>query len=80
MSTHNVCFYQEIRQIIYGYPLLSAAMHFCLSSSILLSITEDDRQPVDQVGQRQQPIIIQQLALMSTRNGHSSATTRQRQI
>ena len=43
MSTHNICFRQEIRKILYGYPLLSVAMlshelfhHFwvyCLQSS-----------------------------------------------
>ena len=26
MSTHNICFRQEIRKIICGYPLLSVAM------------------------------------------------------
>ena len=27
MSTHNICFRQEIRKILCGYPLLSVAMH-----------------------------------------------------
>ena len=26
MSTHNICFRQEIRKILCGYPLLSVAM------------------------------------------------------
>ena len=26
MSTHNICFCQEIRKILCGYPLLSVAM------------------------------------------------------
>ena len=26
MSTHNICFHQEIRKILCGYPLLSVAM------------------------------------------------------
>ena len=26
MSTHNICFHQEIRNILCGYPLLSVAM------------------------------------------------------
>ena len=26
MSTHNICFYAEIRKIICGYPLLSGVM------------------------------------------------------
>ena len=28
MSTHNVCFHEEIRKILCGYPLLSVAMMF----------------------------------------------------
>ena len=27
MSTHNICFRREIRKILCGYPLLSAAMY-----------------------------------------------------
>ena len=27
MSTHNICFCQEIRKILCGYPLLSVAMY-----------------------------------------------------
>ena len=27
MSTHNVCFYEEIRKILSGYRLLSESMH-----------------------------------------------------
>ena len=30
MSTHNICFHQEIRKIICGYPLLSVAMPYCV--------------------------------------------------
>ena len=26
MSTHNICFYREIRKILCGYPLLSVAI------------------------------------------------------
>ena len=26
MSTHNICFHEEIRKILCGYPLLSVAM------------------------------------------------------
>ena len=26
MSTHNICFREEIRKIIFGYPLLSGAV------------------------------------------------------
>ena len=35
MSTHNICFHQEIRKILCGYPLLSVAMNFPLISFIL---------------------------------------------
>ena len=39
MSTHNICFCGEIRKILFGYPLLSVAMHFmsivsCLAEKI----------------------------------------------
>ena len=27
MSTHNICFCGEIRKLLWGYPLLSVAMH-----------------------------------------------------
>ena len=27
MSTHNICFRQEIRKLLCGYPLLSVAMY-----------------------------------------------------
>ena len=36
MSTHNVCFRRELRQILCGYPLLSGAM--CLFSLILIYV------------------------------------------
>ena len=38
MSTHNICFRQEVRKIICGYPLLSVAMlpHILLDSPFLL--------------------------------------------
>ena len=39
MSTHNICFHQEIRKILCGYPLLSVVMAsglglHCLQRSI----------------------------------------------
>ena len=44
MSTHNVCFHQEIRKLLCGYPLLSVAMIYtciddqCNASNVLLSL------------------------------------------
>ena len=35
MSTHNICFHQEIRKILCGYPLLSVAMKFCYKNMAL---------------------------------------------
>ena len=33
MSTHNICFYREIRNILCGYSLLSVAMYnICLTA------------------------------------------------
>ena len=31
MSTHNICFHQEIRKILCGHPLLSLAMPFIIT-------------------------------------------------
>ena len=28
MSTHNICFRQEVRKLLCGYPLLSVAMAY----------------------------------------------------
>ena len=33
MSTHNICFRQEVRKIICGYPLLSVAMEDAYAAS-----------------------------------------------
>ena len=30
MSTHNICFYGEIRKILFGYPLLSVAIIYSI--------------------------------------------------
>ena len=31
MSTHNICFYGEIRKLLCGYPLLCGAMQLIIS-------------------------------------------------
>ena len=33
MSTHNICFREEIRKILCGYPLLSIAMDISINFS-----------------------------------------------
>ena len=40
MSTHNVCFHQEIRKIFCGYPLLSVAMKF-LDIQVLYTVVKN---------------------------------------
>ena len=40
MSTHNICFHQEIRKISCGYPLLSVAMDL-INDLVLSSVAHD---------------------------------------
>ena len=37
MSTQNICFCQEIRKILCGYPLLSVAMNIVNLSSVVFA-------------------------------------------
>ena len=38
MSTHNICFHGEIRKILCGYPLLSAAVDLVISYTVCSGI------------------------------------------
>ena len=47
MSTHNICFRQEIRRILCGYPLLSVSMvrlrEYAMSAEPILFAQESSR-------------------------------------
>ena len=40
MSTHNICFHQEIRKILCGYSLLYVAMNYSCSDSTEILTTD----------------------------------------
>ena len=42
MSTHNICFYGEMRKILYGYSLIPGAMfNICPSVMNVLNVLRD---------------------------------------